>query len=284
MMQTPIKPGKKWYVIGALLIALGIGGGIALGVVGFVSVTRTVDHFARFDVKGGGTVATLRMPNGGEYVVYYERRGNATLSSSDIPSGLDVTMAGPDGRPVPFVLDRREFSFSVNQRTGISVGRLTIPTAGSYKLTAKATGNETFTLAVGKGVGKRLVGYILGGLALAIVGFGAGLSTLIVTGVKRGRRKRQDALGAGGGLPPIPSWSTTPPPPTTEPWSPMPEATTWTPTPTSLWDDTPAPPPPPMADDTVVSGATPPWGAPAPSQTGEPLPAPPWNPPIDPKR
>jgi hypothetical protein len=283
MMQAPIKPGKKWYVIGALLIALGIGGGVALGVVGFVSVTRTVDHFARFDVKGGGTVATLRMPQGGEYVVYYERRGNATLAASDIPQGLDVTMAGPDGRQVPFVLDRREFSFSVNERTGISVGRLTVPTAGSYKLTAKATGNETFTLAVGKGVGKRLVSYILGGLALAIAGFGAGLSTLIVTGVKRGRRKREAALGAAGGYAPIPSWSTTPmpPPPGAEPWTPTPEP--WTPSPEgTAW--APAPPPPGSTDDTSLAGAPAPWGAPAGSEPGEPLPAPPWNPPIDPKR
>ena len=290
MMQTPIKPGKKWFVVGALLIALGVGGGVALGIGGFASVTRTVDHFARFDVKGGGTIATLRMPKGGEYFVYYERRGSNTLSSADIPKGLDVTMAGPDGRQVPFVLDRRERSFSVNDRTGISVGRLTIPTAGSYKLTAKAAGPDTFTLAVGKGVNARLVGYVLGGLAIAIVGFGLGLAVLIVTGVKRGRRKRELATAPVGGYAPIPSpWSsdTAPPPSGPSAWSSGPPTWDAAPTAPPAWTTPgpppPAPPPGPLPADSgpAPSGPAAPWAAPHESEPASPAP---WSPPIDPKR
>ena len=50
---TKIKPGKGWYWLGALLLAGGLLGGLALAVAGFLNLKNTVEDFGRFKVTNG---------------------------------------------------------------------------------------------------------------------------------------------------------------------------------------------------------------------------------------
>ena len=56
---TTIKPGKRWYWVGGLLIAVGIIGGLVLGVVGALTLKDSIDSFGRFKVVDGSGAATV---------------------------------------------------------------------------------------------------------------------------------------------------------------------------------------------------------------------------------
>jgi hypothetical protein len=193
-------------------------------------------------------------------------------------------MTGPDGRPVPFVKDRTEFSFNVNGRSGISVGRLTIPLAGSYKLTAKASSTDPFRLAVGQGVTKRLVAYVVGGVAVLLLGLGIGLALLIVTGVRRGRRKREYGAGLASGFAAAPGYGSGVPPTSDRSYQPYPGS----PPPGQYAPSAPqpyVPAAPPWSPDPSITPA--PASEPFPG-TGEPArdvpqPPSPWGPPPAPR-
>jgi hypothetical protein len=54
-----IKPGKGWYWLGGILIAVGIVGGLALGIAGVLNLKNTIDDFGRFKVADGTGAATV---------------------------------------------------------------------------------------------------------------------------------------------------------------------------------------------------------------------------------
>ena len=49
-----IKPGKVWYWIGGLLVAVGVIGGLVLALAGFLNLKNAIEDFGRF------TTATSR--------------------------------------------------------------------------------------------------------------------------------------------------------------------------------------------------------------------------------
>ena len=135
-----------------------------------------------------------------------------------------------------------------------------IPAAGKYTIDVESTSSAgSFDIAVGKGVVGKLLVFIFGGIAVGFVGTVLGVITLIVTGVKRGRRKReaQAALAPAGapgpwGVAPAPTaWDFPSVGPPTAP-TPAPPAPPWTtppgpppPSPTPGGGMPPPPPPPP---------------------------------------
>jgi hypothetical protein len=203
----PLKPRAVWFVIGALLIAAGVAAGITLLTVGIVSTSRTVDNFGRFAAPGS---ATLEFKKPGTYTIYYEYesevcpvggggRSCETISAShDKPRNLAITVTNSKGAKLPLRSVDNEVSFSVSGKAGEAVNRVEISTAGTYQISADAATSETFAIAVGRGVFGHLIAYILGAVGAALVLIGLGLATLIVTGVKRGRRKRERRRAAEG--------------------------------------------------------------------------------------
>ena len=67
-------PGKGWYWLGGLLLAVGILGGLALGVAGILNLKNTIDDFGRFKVEGGSGAATVTFDKPGTYSIYYESK------------------------------------------------------------------------------------------------------------------------------------------------------------------------------------------------------------------
>jgi hypothetical protein len=196
-----------WFVIGALLVAAGVAAGITLLTVGIVSTSRTVDNFGRFAAPGS---ATLEFKKPGTYTIYYEYesevcpvggsgRSCETISAShDKPRNLAIAVTDASGQKLPLRSVDNEISFSVNGKAGEAVNRVVIPVAGSYQISADAATSDTFAIAVGHGVFGHLVAFVLGAIGAAVVLAGLGIATLIVTGVKRGRRKRERRRAAEG--------------------------------------------------------------------------------------
>jgi hypothetical protein len=187
-----IKPRALWYWIGAFFIVAGIVGSITMFVTGIVSTSRTVDNFARFVAPTDGQ--TLNFSQSGTFTVYYEWNskvdGERYRSPEEVP-GISVQLVGPSGDTIDMQSASNTVSFSASGRSGQSIGKVTIPSAGAYVAIVKADTSEPFVLAFGKGVLGKLFAYIGAAFAIGALGFVTGLVTLIVTGVKRSKRKRE---------------------------------------------------------------------------------------------
>ncbi len=272
--QEPIKPGKRWYWIGGILIAAGIATAITLIAVWLVRTSDTVDKFARFVVPPEGASQPLDFKKAGSYTIYYEWRSEFTdpdgtkqdvdNSDHDAPSQLTIDVTGPNG-PVPVTAHEDEdVTFSFNDKVGRAVAKVNIPAPGTYTMDVTSNATAPFAIAVGKGIIRTIIPYALIGGGAFLLGLALGLTSIIVTAVKRGRRKRerraaeQAALGGYGG------YGAPPPPVPAYPGAPAPA---WTP-PTSNVPPPPAPPPPPTTPLPAPPPPSPspekdsPWGPP----------------------
>jgi hypothetical protein len=186
-----LRPRALWYWIGAALILAAVVTSISMIIAGVVSTSRSVDHFARFVAPGE---ATLTFTKGGTYTIYYEYRSTVdgkSYSTSSDPPPLSLTLRNASGGTVPVKAKSNEVSFSVNDRAGKSIAEFSIAGPGTYTLTADSPGNnEPFVLAIGKSVFGTLLAWAVSGLVIGFVLGVAGVVIIIVTAVKRGRRKR----------------------------------------------------------------------------------------------
>ena len=249
-----IKPGGAWYAIGIILIVIGVIGAIVIWVVGFKNLSDSVDNFARYEAPGA---RDLTFKSDGTFTIYYE----GSDDRSDVPD-LDITFTDSGGNELPVERgDIPDISFSVNDHAGVAVAKVRIPEAGTYTIDVQSSDPGPFDVAVGRGVIAKLGVFILIGIAVGFVGVVLGVITLIVTGVKRGRRKREAAAALAPAA--TSSWGAAPAAPPGG-WNAPPTAPPLTPPPFS----TPPPPPPP-------SGGSSPPPPPPPSGTSSPHPPPP---------
>ena len=224
MVQQETGPGKLGYVIGTLLIVLGIAGGIALGVVNGVDFFDSIDDFERAPV---GEVGTLDL-EAGEMVVYGEK-GNG----DGITATLGETRIRPAGeRGDELTLDdyEAEFTYDNGTRSGRAEFTVEIPDDGEYQIATQGVPGGATTVAVGPSVAGKLVSAIVGALVIGGIGVIAGVILLIVTGIRRRKFRRRgwlDGYQQGGGQPgawnpPPATGYGTPPPSAPGAWSPPP--------------------------------------------------------------
>ena len=223
---TKIKPGKGWYWLGALLLAGGLLGGLALAVAGFLSLKNTVDDFGRFKVTNGQGSATVSFEKPGTYTIYYESHSKVcqdlTQSGSGCttetvrgpkspPAGLSITIS-KDGQDLDVKEAKNSFDYTLGDYTGKAVGSVKVDEPGAYSMVVQTRREGDFAIALGKDVVSTIVPWLIGALALAALGVILGLLVLILTGVKRGRRKREAAMAAATQYPSAPPFVATPVP------------------------------------------------------------------------
>ncbi len=206
----------------------------------------------------GARVLTFK--SAGTFTIYYE----GSSDRADVPS-LDITFVDSAGKELDVERgDIPDATFSVNGHAGVAVAKVKIPAAGKYTIDVESPDSAgTFDVAVGKGVVGKLLVFIGGGIAVGFVGTVLGVITLIVTGVKRGRRKREAQAALAPAAAP-------------GPWGVAPAPTAW---------DFPsvgpptAPPPGPPPGPPPPPWTTPPGPPPSPSPGGGMPPPPPPPPP-----
>jgi hypothetical protein len=228
MVQQDSGPGKGGYVIGALLIIVGIVGGIAWGVVNGLAFTDAIDDFEREPV--GQEVGTMEL-EAGEMVVYGERGGGGDNGITAVLGNVRMRPADEGADELELERYEAEFSYDIGNRAGRAQFTVDIPEDGEYQIRADGITGGATTVAVGPSVAGKLVSAIVGGLAIAGIGVVVGIIFLIVTGSRR-RKFRQRGWtagwnppgttppgtwnppggGAGFGAPPQQGWNPPPPP------------------------------------------------------------------------
>jgi hypothetical protein len=237
--RPKLRPSAAWYWIGGVLIALGVIGFLVVLSIWFVRASDAVDKFARVIVPPEGAQADLQFKKAGEYTLYYEYRSkvdgqSVNNSAHDPPSQLAVTVTDANGTDIPVKPYTNDFSVSVNDKLGPAFGKVNIPAPGTYTMKVTSDATAPFVIAIGKGVLQSIwPWWILGALAILVLGLALGLFSIISTAVKRGRRKRElrraqqtsvggpapayaGAAAAAGSeaawsTPPPPTWGTPPP-------------------------------------------------------------------------
>jgi len=227
-----IKPGKRWYWIGAILLAVGLIGGITIGTIGVVRLVNTIDDFGRFKVEGGSGQASVEFAKSGKYSIYYESKsrvcaditqstGNCQKTtvrgSHDPPAGLTLTLANASG-PLTIKGSTRSFDYDFGDFSGKEIATVQVDQPGTYTMTVQSQGSGDFVIALGKGIVSSVLPWLAVAALVGLVGVVLGLVAIIVTAVKRGRRKRaaraaEAAYGPYGAAPaPAPYYGTAYPP------------------------------------------------------------------------
>lgn len=274
-MTNPVATQSKkpvGIIVGIVLLVLGIG----LFVTGIVNAVReadrVIDSYERVPVSGGD----LYIAEDGTYDVFLEFPG---ADESEF-RGPRPEITTNEGRSIAVRPPGHSETYSFGSVAGQLVGTVRFPEPGTYRV--QAPGGETFVGGVDASYAfgeETPFGALLGAGLMIVLGVFvglAGLITLIVSLVRRSRRRRA-ALGFVAPVAaPIGGWAAGPPvgPPAGPPgWSDRPPG----PGPVMLDSRLPAPPgaapdpppPPPPLPSPVPT--PPPPGDPAP-QTPPPLP------------
>lgn len=185
----PSRPSRSGYWLGGTLMVLAVAGAVVWVVLGFVRFGDAVDDLARVPVGTGGGVVQL---SAGEKAIYYE----ADDAQQRVPAMRISIVAVEDRAEVRIGEHSGSVSYSLGGHTGESVAAAQIPRDGRYLVTGEDDGvaPSDAQLAIGEGVGSRIVGILAGGFAIFLGGGLLGAVCLIVTSTCR-RRAAQGAAG-----------------------------------------------------------------------------------------
>jgi uncharacterized membrane protein YhaH (DUF805 family) len=197
---VPIRPSRLWYWLAGGLLA-GAVICIALGVAGLAAFGQQISAFQRVPVPGQAEV-TFAQPGG--YILYIE--GEGQISGSGDGSGtsalypswsVDVRLQPVNGG-APVSMSTRPndtTTYTGSGHQGQAAKYFTIKHPGRYILNAShATPGSITDVAVGRGLGPRILGGILLLLGGLLVLTPAGLATGLGTAYRR-RRGRRGPLG-----------------------------------------------------------------------------------------
>jgi hypothetical protein len=223
-------PGVVGYVLGGILIAAGIIGGIAWLVVGLVGLQDTVDDFERAPVDQVKTVDL----DAGDYVAYGEKGGGDAIQA--VLASFRIRPAGGDGEEIDVHPYDGEVTYDFGDRPLRAQFTFEIEESGEYEVIAEGISSGATTVAMGPSIAGDLVSAIVGALVIGGLGVIIGVALLIITGVRRRRfRQRNWQGGWGSGQPgawnpPAPpgGYGTTPPPPGGA-WNPPPPPSNYPP-------------------------------------------------------
>jgi len=209
--MTPISsapPRKKvsgaGYWIGAVLIVLGIGAGMALIVSGAYGLLDEIQTSPHVDVGSSGSVTLTQVGCNDLYLVSPTQ---GSLSFTD----PKVTITGSDGSlitssaPCPSAGGN---STAGSQQLFRAFGSVSVPTAGSYTMKVeRPSGVAAAGLYVAvarpfdllaESVGMK----VLVGIGVGFLGVVVGTVAIVITAVRRGRAKKSTGGYPPGGYPP----------------------------------------------------------------------------------
>lgn len=192
---------RSGYWIGGALIVAGVLGAILWVTLSVSSISDKIDRFARVPA---GDSKTLRL-QARKYVIYHEGRNADQLSP-----GIDVTVAGADGRVVPTPWYITSLTYSFGGHEGSARATLRPPRAGRYRVSV-SSGDEAAGAAIGESLSRPLLRTIAGAIGIgAILGL-TGIALLVTTIVRR-YNARKAAAGPAPPFGPPPPPGQAPPP------------------------------------------------------------------------
>lgn len=174
---------RKWYGLAPALVAAGF----ANLVLGLVWMSSDVEAMQRAVMPGSAEIA---LP-AGDTTLYLERtsflNGEVDEATGSVQVRCGVT--DPAGAAVSIERPMASVSYTTGRHAGVNMFDLHVPTAGTYRLTCEAP--SRVVLAVGRGVGTRIVVAVLG----MFLGLGLGVAAFAVVLVRRMNQRRNAELG-----------------------------------------------------------------------------------------
>jgi hypothetical protein len=162
-------------------MVVAVAGAILWAVLSFKAIVDTIDDFQHVPVPGSGRVQLEQR----KYIVYIEGPG---ADQSTPPFRIDVQDPQTERRvSLEHYSGSLTYSFDTD---GSAVGTLTPPRAGAYVVrTSGVDEGPGYRLALGESIGGKIVRGIVGAFVIG-GGFGvAGVVLLVVTGVRRSKRR-----------------------------------------------------------------------------------------------
>jgi hypothetical protein len=195
-----IRPGRWLYGVAALLF---VAGWVLFAVILWTSLSGINEGMQQVVVPGS---AELNLDKAGSYTIFHEHEsavGNRIYSTSRGVPGLESSLRSKaTGAPVELTRSFSNTKYSMGGRSGTSYLSFRIEQPGVYILSAEyphgVEGDET-VLAVGQGIGLRIVAGVLGSLAVVFGCIGLSVAIAAYTGVKRyraGEALRRQSLDA----------------------------------------------------------------------------------------
>jgi len=179
-------PSRVWYWVGGGAALIGVTGAVLWFVLGLLSLSHQVEGFQRVPIDG--EPRRVNLLRAGSYTAYFEPRfGRA----SDSGPAVDARLVAPDGQEVPLSSYDSDLTYDFGGYQGRAVFTFRIDSPGAYQLQSSAA--DGGVLALGRGVGNKLVTSIVGAFAIGIVGLAVGIPLVIVTAVRRHSARRRDA-------------------------------------------------------------------------------------------
>jgi hypothetical protein len=176
-------PSIAGYVAAAVVAVALVVAGVVVIATGWTAYEDKVEGFDRFPAPGSEEVS---LDEGG-HSIYFER---PFLDDADPLPPISVSVTDPNGQRV--FLDRydAEVSYDVSGHDGRGVFTFSADVPGVYEVRADGSGGE---VAVGRGIGSRLAGSIVAGVAMLVLAPILGAVLAVVTFLRRSRAKRAAA-------------------------------------------------------------------------------------------
>lgn len=179
------RPSRAGYWVGGGVAVLGVVGAVLWFVLMLTSFTNEIKGFERVPADGEPRQVTLSRT--GSYTAYYEPSSGSLDDESD--HSVDAEVVGPNGRNVVLEPYVSKLTYALGGHNGRAVFTFRVDAPGTYEVRSSSTGEGE--LAIGRGLGRKLLASILGGFAIGIVGLGLGAVVLIVTAVRRATAPRR---------------------------------------------------------------------------------------------
>lgn len=273
-----VRPSGWWFLVGAAIVVIGIGVGIAMIVGAVQSSLQAVDDYARVPVPGT-EVVTLEE---GQLTIYAEYRSSGYWYGG--PDPYVRIYEARTGDELTWYPTYSSSTYELGGRHGMSIGTVDVPADGRYEVVVEEGTSSASAVAIGEEVAFGAVAGVFGGIGVAALGVLIGTVAMIVVGVRRGRAKRaqrpttpvgwRPPPGGGWAQPVQPGWA----PPTQPGWGP-PTQPGWAPPTQPGWGPPTQPGWGPPSGGPTPSASPPGWPAPgaggAPSGWAPPPPAPP---------
>jgi hypothetical protein len=200
--MQPIKPHWAWFLLGPVILVLGVIASVVVMVAGISSVTDGMQHV---DIPGE---ATIQVDKPGVQPIFYEERSAMQVVA---PLNLEVRItAVSGGEAVPIDASHTEVTYSLNGVSGRKWGEANFPAAGAYKVETRVPiGTTAGQLAVGGNAGEKIAGSLIGFFGIGFGSFVLCVIIMIMVLVKRMGYRRRMIQQQYANLPPV---SNAPPP------------------------------------------------------------------------
>lgn len=168
----------KW--VGAAIIVAAVAGAVAWFVLGFARFGDAVDDLERVAVPGTAFVGLSE----GRKAIYYEGPGG---EDADIPP-LQVSVIPVGGGGALTIEDHSgKVTYSVSGHAGRSFAGMSVPSDGQYAVSVEAPSGApgNAQIAIGRGLGRRLLVTLLGAFAILLAGVGGGVALIVITARRR---------------------------------------------------------------------------------------------------